>query len=94
MDPMIVLASVFGVADLLLWRKWILERTRRRHAETHAGQAIRERQRLVAALERKAPAKTRGPVVISTNATEAEMHAALQELRGRVEPTNPLGGAA
>ena len=54
MDSLFILAGVLGVGDLLLGRLWWRERTRRRKAERHADEALRDKYKLLDALERKA----------------------------------------
>ena len=54
MDSLFVLAGVLGVGDILLVRIWWRERARRRQAESHANDAIREKYRLLDIIERKA----------------------------------------
>lgn len=91
MDTLFILAGLLGLGDLVLLLIWAHERGKRRTAERHANEAIREKYRLLDALERKA-AKARGPVVVPIGAKARDIRDAIAELTAR-QAAETRGGA-
>jgi hypothetical protein len=91
MDSLFMFAGLLGIGDLLLARVWWRERRRRVKAETHANEAIREKYKLLDAIERKAAVvKPTRPLMTSTAATPREIRETLRQVREQQPETGGL----
>jgi hypothetical protein len=93
MDTLFLLAGLLGLGVILLARFWWRERSRRRTAEGHANEAIRQKYKLLDAIERHAmaPRGSARPVVVPMPATVREAREALRQIREQQPET---GGTA
>jgi len=92
MDSLFLLAGLLGLGDLLLARVWWRERARRVKAETHANDAIREKYKLLDAIERKAAVRhPERQVVVPIGTNYREIRETLRQIR---EQQSETGGAS
>ena len=96
MDSLFVLAGLLGVGDLVLTRAWWRERARRTKAERHADEALRDKYKLLDALERKAVKASPRPerTIEYAGSNIKDIREALRQARERDHRTAESGGIA